>query len=292
MENQKMPPSLREVQLWIKWIVTDPRGVQEAYANPFPLNLPINEANSERYTAPPKTAAPWIADTPPLDKLARLDIYAEAYFVRILESMKADFPITARLLGDHSFQKLIADYLKQHPSRLSNIGEIGRFFSRFVATYENLNAATFLEPVIAMEWLMIESFYADDTGLLDPAKLVSLSEEDWENAEFKLAYFVHLIESPWALDQFWQLKDESVAVESVDLEEKKSAQSFLLLRQNGVVLLEKISDAEFKLLKKLHSGVNLSAALEDSEEDSQIMTWFNNWVLRGIIYDLNLKQKR
>ncbi len=296
MENKNVPPSLLELQLWMKWIVTDPRGVTEALLDPFPAK----RINLERYTSPPKTVLPWIVEIPPIDKTARLDIYAEAYFARVLESMKSDFQITARILNETSFQKLASDYLKQYPSKTANIGEVGRYFSKFVAGYEDLKNAAFLESLIEMEWLMIESFYADDSDFLEPLKLALLSDEDWENAEFKLAPYVRLIESDWPLDQFWILQDETISKEDIDCKKLNSKkQSFLLSRRNGSVTLEKLSPPEYMILQKLHSGASLIEVLNESQNDfseddagSKIMTWFNEWVSRGIICDLKLKTEK
>ena len=289
-----MPPSLRELQLWMKWIVTDPRGVKEALSDPFPSHRP----NIERYTSPTPVALPWITDSPPIDQSVRLDIYAEAYFTRVLESMKSDFQITARILCDRSFQKLVSDYLKNYPSKTTNIGEIGRNFSVFVAQYEDLKSAEFLESLTSMEWLLIKSFYADDTGLLEAKKLASLSDEDWENAEFKMAPSIQLLESQWPLAQFWLLRDESIELDQVTIEKLESRQRFLISRETGSVSVEQISAPEYAILQKLISGASLTTALEEaqvefSKEDigSQIMTWFNAWVSRGIIYDIKLKKE-
>lgn len=295
METKNTPPSLHELQLWMRWIVTDPRGVKEALADPFPSN----RINVKRYTSPPKTALPWIAETPPISKTARLDIYAEAYFARLLESMKSDFQITARILGDISFQKLVSDYIKEYPSQTTNIGEIGRSFSKFVSTYQALENAAFLESLIQMEWLLIESFYADDSSFIEPSNLTSLSDEDWESAEFRIAHSVQLLQSRWPLDQFWQLKDESIKLDSVAFEPLADAQEFLFVREGAEVLIEPMSAPEYVILQKLKTGASLIAALEEaqsefSEDDieSQIMNWFNGWISRGIICDIKIKKQK
>ena len=100
-------PSLAELQRWMKWIVTEPRGVDQALADQL---------------GDPDTLQHFIKNQTPQTTADRLSIYAEAYFLRILESAKNDFPITFSILGDLNFQKMIADYLKVYPSRTSNIG--------------------------------------------------------------------------------------------------------------------------------------------------------------------------
>lgn len=293
MDNPKTPPTLRELQTWMRWILTDPRGVADALSDPFPSD----RRNKERYTSPAKIALPWIAKTPPIATTARLDIYAEAYFSRILDSMKSDFSITARLLGEVSFQKLLSDYLKEYPSQTPNIGEIGRNFSKFTSTYEDLKSVGFLKPLMEMEWLMIESFYAENTALLDISKLTSLSNDDWENVEFILSPSINLLCSQWPLDQLSQLNSRSDCVDPSNIEELEAPQEFLIFRENGLVAIKPISDHKSLLLRKLKEGQSLISALEQTQSifpetnlESNIMDWFNEWVRLGIIYDLKIKR--
>ncbi len=294
MENKNKAPSLHELQLWMRWIVTDPRGVREALADPFPQARPF----LERYTSPQKTALPWIAETPPIGKEERLDIYAEAYFARVLESMKTDFSITARVLGEHSFQKLVSDYLKEFPSRSTNIGEVGRSFSKFISKYTDLKDYPFLEPLAKMEWTLIESFHAENSGTLNPSKLSKLSNENWENIIFKLAPSTKLVRSQWPLDQFWRLLDESISLQDQTFTPSISRNGFIFIRENGAVSLETLTAPEYFILAQLNSGANLVTSLEKAQDSlphqdfgAEVMNWFNQWVRRGIICDLKLTKE-
>lgn len=295
MENHKTAPSLYELQLWMKWIVTDPRGVRDALTDPFPSDRPY----LERYTSPDKNALYWVADDRSLDASNRLEIYAEAYFTRLLDSMKSDFPITFRVLGEVSFQKLISDYLKKHPSKTTNIGEIGKNLPNFISNYDDLNEAPFLAPLAEMEWFMIESFYAQNTRFLNPSILSSVSDEDLAVAEFKLAPFVYLIESEWTLDQFSKWRNESLKIDERYFEPLTERKGYLICRENGHVMVEELSAPGLFILHKLKSGENLISTLEhaqniffDFDIGSKIMTWFNEWVRRGIIYDVAVKSEK
>jgi hypothetical protein len=294
MQNRNRPPSLHELQSWMKWILTDPRGVKEALANPYPAD----GADLERYTSPAKTIYPWITDAAPIDRIARLDIYAEGYFSRILASLQSDFPITARVVGDISFQKLIADYLKVHFSRSANIGEIGQHLSRFALTYPGLKEAPFLSSLIEMEWLLIECFYAENSGFLEPSKLGLLTDEDWAEVRFEIAPHVRLLESNWSLDHFWKLRQDSVPMEKATFDIQTSPTHFLLGREKGDVFVEKIGEPQFLMLQFLSGGKSLVKTLEetenrcpDQENASEIMATFHQWVQRGIICGLERPRK-
>lgn len=295
MEKYKTPPSLLELQLWMKWIVTDPRGAKEALTAPFPSERP----HRDRYTSPPKEALSWISVNPSNNVSDRLEIYAEAYFTRVLESMKSDFQITHRVLGEISFQKLVSDYLKKHPSQTTNIGELGRYFPDYIASYDDLKEVPFLEALAKMEWLMIEAFYANDTGFLNRSIIGALTDEDWAVAKFILAPSIFLVESIWPLDQFWKYHDESIELDSIQFEPFSNKKGYLIFRENGIVSIEELLSPSFFILQKLNSGQSLISTLEESQNKfseidiaSQIMNWFNDWVRRGFIHDLKTKSKK
>jgi hypothetical protein len=50
-----------------------------------------------------------------LSAAERIDIYANAYFFRLLECLGGDFPATLAVLGADSFAALVKEYLLEHP---------------------------------------------------------------------------------------------------------------------------------------------------------------------------------
>src|SRR5579864_9297536 len=79
-------PSLAELQRWMRWIITEPRGIQEALSNPWTLD----PALAGRYKEPERQLEV-IEEAAPLSRHDRLDVYANAYFYRLLESLASDY---------------------------------------------------------------------------------------------------------------------------------------------------------------------------------------------------------
>ncbi len=290
MKTSKETLSLRELQLWMKWVIVDPRGVQEALAHPFPKNI----KEPTRYTSPEKSGLPWINQSEPLSVIDRLNIYAEAYFIRIYESMKSDFPITSEILGEISFKKLVADYIKKFPSTQHNITEIGKYFSDFVSNYKSLKKLAFLPAIVQTEWLILESFFSKNTGILNPSKFLNFKDEDWENASFLVADSTRLLESIWPLEQIYKKQ-----ITFNEIEHFENPNYFILIRENGTVFIETLTKAEFLILSKLKHGETLLQSLQtaqaecsDDEIGNHLMNWFHQWTHRGIIYDFNINTKK
>ena len=62
----------------------------------------------------------------------RLAIYGSAYYLRLLECMREEFPATAHALGEETFDGFAAAYLQQYPSRSYTLCQLGTHFARFL----------------------------------------------------------------------------------------------------------------------------------------------------------------
>jgi hypothetical protein len=279
--KEPTPPSLRELQTWMRWIITDPRGVA-TLSTPVPTEF----SKHPRYRAPEINCFKFIEARAPIANEERLSIYAEAYFARILETLTADFSLVGQSIGEAAFTKLIADYLKQHPSAETNIGEVGRHLPSFLTEHEFSQDIQFLPELARLEWLAIESFYANDVPAMELSALAQISAEAWAEARFELDPSVFLCESPWPVHELW------IATAMHALEPKKS---FILgYRLTGTVQVESIEKTPFKILTAMKRGKNLTEICtelsEQGEENVPLMEWFQKWISAGIIRNI-LTQK-
>lgn len=280
-----MNPSLREIQEWLRWAITDPRGVDAALGDPRPPGL------GPRYQAPASDMRRWIESR---ELSSRIGIYAEAYFSRIAGSLAVDFPALRRLLGEESFLRLAADYLKEHPSRYFSIGEIGRSLGAFAASHPLSDEFPMLADLARFEWAMIEAFHAPLAAPSDRSRWAMLDEADWAAAQFVFEPALVLFSSEWPVSE---LRSQTIDGDGRDLQARAE---FLIWRRGGVVMSRRAAPAEARLLRSLMNGQPLETALEElaGAPDSQatdansadpldVEKWLGQWVtdelLNGII---------
>ena len=277
-------PSLRELQQWMRWILTDPRGVASALES-----APVTSPYPERYCSRARSCLAMVSDQAPLSAVARLDIYAEAYFIRIAESLGSDFAALKKDLGDEQFLRLAAAYLKAFPSRVGNIGEVGRHLPKFLRSrlsdgeYEG---RPYLSDLARLEWAGIESFYAPDAAPLFPQALTQISTEDWPKVCFKLDPSVRLLGTRWSIEDHWQTRgnedDKAPKIQAL------SAGSALLVhRRGGEVSIRRMEALEYRTLKSMASGEPLSMTCDRiariASEPPPLMLWFQAWAHQEII---------
>jgi len=158
-------PSLADLQRWLRWIITDPRGVDAALAGK------AGEVDAGWIESEPKPRQlGMVVATPTASSVARVGIYASGYFWRLHDALAADFPGVREILGAGRFQRLAAEYLIKHPSRSPNLADLGCSFSRFSLDRELREEFPFLPDLASLEWSIHLSLLAPrglDSALTD-----------------------------------------------------------------------------------------------------------------------------
>lgn len=292
MISHQSSPTLKELQQWMRWILTDPRGVSDALGNPYPNDvIPLS-----RYTSPQVNILRWICEGSTGDQIKPLNIYAEAYFSRIVEVLSEDFPVTRRIVGEMFFQKLIADYLKYFPSSEYNISAVGKNLPRFVESYEDLTSSPVVHAAAKFDWVVLRAFNAPDTeGEID---LTAVPPESWLRLRFLLDASVYLLKGPWNFLQFWQLHREIIDVENCSLNSNSIESHFIIWRDhNDLVRIKEATFEEFHFLSCVEKQMQLGEILNSFSEEDQISaaamtSFFNEWIKTGIIKKLLLTEAK
>lgn len=159
-------PKLGELQRWLKQIITDPRPAAEALAD---------RSHARR--------AAWIHEMPPMTRAERIDVYGEAYLIRLRGAMAADFPRIAKRLGENGFADLAREYLEAHPPRSWMLSYVGEQLPAFLAQWRAIREARVRRELAALarlEWVNTKIWFAAnpedgiELGSLSPAQQLRL----------------------------------------------------------------------------------------------------------------------
>src|SRR5581483_1595896 len=160
----------------------------------------------------PEAAAPEllaaIEPSATLDPAGRLAIYAQAYFWRIREALRADYPRTAALLGDTGFDALVRAYLARHPSTHPSLREVGRRLPEFLATGWEAPAPPFLVDLARLEWARVEVFDAPDASPLTAAALRAVPADAWPDLRLAPVPACEVVRAAWPVHALWAGADE------------------------------------------------------------------------------------
>lgn len=105
----------------------------------------------------------------------RLELYAQQYWWRLLDSLRDDFPKLLRYLGERRFNTLLVRYLTKHPSRSYTLRELGRDLPNFLKRYSALPRVK-RRAAADIASLELAEFDAFDSPALPPLTAEALAQ--------------------------------------------------------------------------------------------------------------------
>ena len=161
----------------------------------------------------------YITDGGPIDKQTRLNIYSNAYMLRLRGVIDTDHEILSYYLGDELFDLLVKGYINSHPSNHTSL----RDFCSDIPAYLKTNAPFKNHPVIAelarFEQTLLFAFDANDSNTANILDLNKLSIEDWPDIKIRFHQSMQLFESNYNCVEIWQaLKQQNTPPEARKLD--------------------------------------------------------------------------
>jgi len=121
--------------------------------------------------------ADWISESARgLSARQRLDIYYNAYRLRLVDVLLDTFEHTAIYLGDDWFNQLAMDFVQLHPSTCKNIGLYGRGFPGFLV--EQLPEDKEVSELATMDWKLRRAFDGADSAVMTLDDLQHFASEE------------------------------------------------------------------------------------------------------------------
>jgi hypothetical protein len=182
---------LAALQSLLYRLITAPAGVEEAAGHERALQARGLEAV--------------IAGSEGLSARDRLSIYANAYFYRLLDIFKEDFPCTYTVLGDINFHNLITGYLIEYPPSEPSVLYTGRHLPHYLETICGPARAAvahmpFLADLARLERVCIEAFHGADAEALEQKSLRGLTPESWPMLRIRLHPAAQIFDIEWRID--------------------------------------------------------------------------------------------
>ncbi len=138
----------------------------------------------------------------------RLDIYANAYRLRLIEALQDSFPALHTLLGDEAMFQLGNAYIDAWPSQHFSIRYFGHQLSCFVAETKPYNEQPVLQEMANFEWLLRNAFDAANANPLQIEHLQNIAADNWPTLKFIFHPSLQRINLHFNTPQLWQAIDD------------------------------------------------------------------------------------
>ena len=266
------PSDLAALQALLYRLITAPGGVEEALcAERIPLSDGLESIISDRGR---------------MTARERLEIYANAYFHRLLDALKADFPATFAVLGEVNFHNLITGYLIEYPPNEPNIYFAGQHLADFLRGHPISGKWPFLADLAALERAVADVFHDLDAEPLDAAAIRAVPPAEWP------AIALRMVPASRLLDLRSEVEAVLRAVESGEAwtEPEPGARSVLVWRQEGRVNYRAIDRAERAALELARESAKFAAicdafasACASPDTVGAINAMLSRWLRDGLV---------
>jgi hypothetical protein len=143
------------------------------------------------------------AGTPGFPPADRVGVYAEMWFWRQVEALRAAFRAVALCVGEERWQALCHDYLRAHPSEHHDIGRLGRHLAAFLRLHPAPDRSD-LGDLAGLEWARAEVFFEAPAGPVDREALAALGAEELPRARFRFVPALRLLALDHPVHEVWR----------------------------------------------------------------------------------------
>ncbi|MDR3441807.1 MAG: DNA-binding domain-containing protein [Legionella sp.] len=226
----------------------------------------------------------------------RLAIYRDAYVLRLIECLNANFPFLSAYLGTDEFNQLARAYIAQHPSSYRSIRWFGDGLADFVSNY--YPQYPHLAELTAFEWKMTLAFDAAEAQRVQIEDMAAVPPYAWADLHFVLHPSVHLLSYFWNAIPLWQALAHDEALP--DLQKNTEANTWVLWRsEEYLIQFYSLSKEEAWALDTLAQGrtfadlcEGLCEWLPEAEVGMRAASYLKNWIQKGILSKLVSADKK
>jgi len=233
----------------------------------------------------------------PAPAVVGMNVYAEAFLLRLEAALAGTFPTLVYILGKAGFKALCKDYLAVHPAVEASIKYAGQSLPRYLANIARSGAEPtdavpqqVLADVAAFEWASSDLIDCrDDAPGLPPSELTHISAAAWEQTRFRFSHALSLIPMAYAVAPVV----EAVSNGEVPTRPIAGSCHYLFYRQDEAVLYLHLSPPEVACFEHLLNGSTFSDACQaavdcstDSDEGTIITLMVGSlgkWLRAGLI---------
>lgn len=228
-----------------------------------------------------------------LSPAERLDLYANMYFLRLAEALRADFPCVAKALGDEAFEAQVAAYVRAHPSTHPSLDALGRSFEAHLRA-QGTGVRADLADLAALEHARAEVRVEADATPVPKDAFAALGPECFSEAILTLIPALRVVTLAHDVGALWQALEEgreapepAHPVTSLGAEGEAVGSAWVVWRRGFEVFHAAISLEEaqaLRLARERRPVEELCAPFEALEEPARAaFAALGSWLAEGMV---------
>lgn len=221
----------------------------------------------------------------------RLNVYFDAYRIRLLGILETEFPGIGALTTGDQFRELGLKYLDAYPSGYPSVRWFAQHFAELVEAEQERLGLPHLAEMARFEWARGLAFDAPDSDALRPGSLANLPGEQWPGLRIALHPSVQQVDFAFNTDELWRSIKAGEALPRAEARADPAA--CCVWRRDLTIYWRVLDAAEAAALGDFANGhdfaevcANLSNFREPSEIPAMAATFLSQWFADGLITEI------
>jgi len=145
-----------------------------------------------------------VVDQGNMDPITRLNIYQNAYNIRLKDCIETDHHVLGLYLGDDLFDQMVTGYIGQHPSRYPSLRQFCDQLPAYLRQNEPFQSVPVIAEIATFERRLMDTFDAADSETITELELQNLPAGDWPGMKLVFHPSVQIFEAHWNSVESWQ----------------------------------------------------------------------------------------
>jgi len=218
----------------------------------------------------------------------RLNIYYEAYRLRLLEILREDFPGLRALMSAETFNAMGLGYLERFPPHHPSVRSFAKNMVEFLSTDGVYSEWPYLAEMARFECARGDAFDGPDAGVMTHEAIGVLPAEDWPSLRVSFHPTLQRLWFEWNVGPIARAisADEPVP-QPVKLD---AAETWVVWRRGITVYFRSLGENEARAMDAIADGHDFSgvcsvlcAWLDAEEVPATLAGMLNQWVTEGLI---------
>jgi len=216
----------------------------------------------------------------------RLQIYQNAYRIRLRETIDTDHPELGRYLGDELYNAMVDGYINHYPSSFTSLRQFADRLPEFLANTAPFSGYPQLAELARFERMLLAAFDAADSPRATIEELNQHPPQTWPELRFQFHPSVQIFSTGYNVVQIWQ----TLRGESGEPPAPQATTCHWVLWRNKERLTEfcSVSPLELEMLRCFLAGESLmqvaefpAAEMPEDEAGSYLLNTLHQWLDRG-----------
>jgi hypothetical protein len=207
-------------------------------------------------TSPPLGSELQVREANPV---ARFGIYRNNALLSLTEALRANFPVTVRLVDERFFRWAAQEFIRHHPPREARLCTYGAELPAYLASLPACRTVPYVAEVARLEWAICTALQTEELASCSIAALAGLGSEA-AAARLQLQPSLRLIPTRWPVVDIWTGHQK----EPVELPAgiARRASHVEITRRAQRIRLTSLPVGRFVFRRGLVRGLPLHAAIE------------------------------